>query len=265
MATAARKLTPTEARVAAEAATPANRELVARLFPEAAAGELPGAPWFRLDTYRTVRQWTDVDWFVAICIRWSQWAHLEGPNNPAGPPPIARVAAFIKGLAADPITGGQGRRIEPGGPVTAHSYGARVAPIVEVDPDGLADLADEHAFGSLDAERPLLRINMEASNLEILAAFKAWLNDRRPKAQRSAMTEADMAGWRACQVIPYLDIRLFELASGSKIRGVDIQRALFPGGADPKKTLEQSTRTHANRLMSTRFYGRLHAQFGGRP
>lgn len=265
MATA-RKLTPTEARVAAEAAMPANRALVAQLFPEASRGELPGAPWFSLDTYRAAHRWADVDWFVAICIRWAQWAQLEGPHGPAEPLPIARVAAFIKGLAADPITGGQGKRIEPGGAAAVRDYGARVPPLAEVDHDELAQLAEEHDFGGLDAERRLLRINMEASNLEILAAFKTWLNAQRPKAQRSAMTEADMAGWRACHVIPYLDIRLFELASGARIRGVDIQCALFPGAdlASRKKTLEQSTRRMAARLMSTRFFGRLHAQFGAK-
>jgi hypothetical protein len=245
--------------VAAAALDATNRALVCQLFPRAAPGAkvaLAEAPWFRLALYANTSNWTPQQWHAAVHSRWLVRAELEGHEGTTTPP-ITRVADFIKGLERDPVSGGllpQGQAL----PTTSFDRTAH-KPVREVQPVDRGE----------DFDHRLLSVNMLAADRELIAEFRAWLRQQRAPALRLAMTEDDMRAWAASRVVPYLDLELYGLAAGVKVRPVDLQNALFPAGetkhgADPRKTIEQSTRKFARRLMSVQFFRRLSVQFATR-
>jgi len=77
-----------------------------------------------------------------------------------------------------------------------------------------------------------------------------------------------MKNWTSSRVIPYIDMLLWERATGRNFRPIDIQNALFGKdtieqvGREPKKIFEQSTTMYAERLLSAEYFETIVAQLG---
>jgi hypothetical protein len=256
----------TEERVRSWAAKPENLELASTLFPIAGAtyAELPGAPWFSLKMYSSVSKWTPQQWLAAVHWRWGAWAAMEGPGG--DPRPIAKVAYFFRALERDVVSGTAPLIAVP------QAFGApRRAAVAELDADDIRELAEDVAFHA-PGERRILSVDLNASDAAIATAFDSWLKQQRPLAdRREALTAADMRTFSDSRAVPYLDLRLFELASGRSLRVGDVAAALFPVGShelvveSPRKKLERATRRDAQRLLSRTWRDRLSAQFSPSP
>lgn len=229
----------------------------------ARAGTLPRAPWFDIAHYAGIPDWTKQDWLRAIACR-----RLVQSNAT----PTAR--RHWDSIRTDCIGGGS--RYSPEFLLNNRlgSPNSSFGPVAGVD-----DIEDEESIEPLrerlwEPSIRLLLVDLRASDDKLTASFRAWVRAQRDKgwngkATRKAMTDDDVKNWTHSRVIPYIDIKLFEAAEGLTFRPVDICNALFGDGSGieemvrpPKKILEESTRRHARRLLSDRYFQQLIAEFG---
>lgn len=215
-----------------------------------AAGELPGAPWFSLQIYRDMSNWSQLEWYLAIACR--QFVHRFGHTSSTTP-------SHWDCIAQNPVNG-NGYYIgmtDRSGPVSA---------IDDVDEEEIEELKER----LWDPRFRLVAVDLRASDIAIKAGFERWLKEHRWKRKpvRRAMTEDDIKNWTDSCVIPYIDTQLYERAIGKRFRPSYVQKALFAErrifirGREPKSILEQSTQMYAKRLLSPAYLDRIAAQLG---
>jgi len=223
--------------------------------------ELRGAPWFRLAEYGSIKAWTERDWYAALASRFAVMSRIKR----ASPDPSAFdvVRDHFEKMYVTPIA--------PGGFISTRNCRAYVHAGVQFFPpiSMPSSISDPINPGNLADEHEILIIDTAASDSALKATFATWLKGlRRPSIWSQGFSKVDMKLWTAWRVIPFIDLELYELATGSRIKSRDKANALFRDRGDDDEghteRMRKITAKHAKRLMSEGSLKAMAAQLGGK-
>lgn len=114
----------------------------------------------------------------------------------------------------------------------------------------------ETDYRSLDYGKAVLSVDLHATDEHIIQDFKNWLSDtRNTLAKASAkriFSSLDFAEWGEYKILPYLDLKIWSIYSGSKITQAMIGNAIFPDELDVDTTerIRKTTKKKAEWLMN---------------
>lgn len=229
-----------------------------RLTERQAPPELQGADWFRLKEYESVERWRPRDWYVAISSRMALERRIKRASTDA-----SDIQDHFNMMYLSPIA--------PGGYILlsdrrAYFREGRLEFSPPISPDGLLGPVDPIEFAR---EQRILVVDTAASDAVLKETFAALLKElRRPSTWSKGFTENDMKLWATSRVIPFIDLKLYQLATGVQLSASEKAAALFRDwdddkGTDPVDWMRKTTEKHARRLMTDASLKSMAAQLGG--
>jgi len=115
----------------------------------------------------------------------------------------------------------------------------------------IVEIKDEHDFGPVNLDTVVVDLNFPDKIL--IENFKQYLASRREESKTEHLSkpnrQQDFYDWTRFGVLPYLDLKLWEMETGNKIPLRVLADAIYPLGEGGEETVRKTTAPLANSLI----------------
>lgn len=104
----------------------------------------------------------------------------------------------------------------------------------------------------------LVEINMDASDTQIMQDFEFWLKNYRENTKKiKDINEKDMKKWSSFNLLQYIDLKLWEQMTDSKITTALLHQVLYPGQALDSSRIKTTLPKLMQEVLSNDFHRKL--------